>query len=123
VVNCVPHYAALKVVDTYLGALYAGDDVALGEIFHPRAILAGHVKGQPYYKSIEEYLEVVRNRTSPKALGEQFAMKVMSLEVHGAIASVKVRCPMLGFDYIDLLSLVHLDDRWMIVSKVFTHLG
>jgi hypothetical protein len=32
-------------------------------------------------------------------------------------------CPMLGFDYVDFLSLLREDGRWAIVAKLFTHLA
>jgi len=69
-----------------------------------------------------DYLQRVRDRPSPAARGETFAMRVVSLELHGAIAHAVVRCPMLGFDYVNFLSLVRAGEKWAIGSKVFTHL-
>jgi hypothetical protein len=122
VVNVSSHHAVLEVLERYFGGIYSGDVAQLGSTFHPRAILGGEVKGQPYYKTVEEYLDAVRNRKSPKELGEPFAMKVISVEVQGSIALAKAHCPMLGFNYFDYLSFVLLEGRWVIVSKVFTHL-
>lgn len=111
----------LTVLEAYFAGIYEGDVDRLASTFHPRAILGGEVKGHPYHKTVEEYLEVVRTRASPRSLGEPFAMTPLSIDVQGQIALAKVRCPMLGFNYIDYLSLVRLDERWVIVSKVFTH--
>jgi Putative lumazine-binding len=110
-----------SVLDLYFAGLYAGDIDKLRSAFHPTAVLWGEVKGQPYYRALEEYLGVVRARQSPQALGETFAMDTLGIEVHGAIALAKVRCPMLGFEYLDLLSLLEQGGRWAIVAKVFTH--
>lgn len=117
------HTEVLAVVDEYFTGIYRGDVDRLAATFHPRAILGGEVKGEPYYKPVTEYLEGVRTRKSPSALGEPFAMEVRSIEVHGEVALAKARLRMLGNDYVDFLSFVRVDGRWLIVAKVFTHVG
>ncbi len=110
-----------QVIDSYFEALFDGDVERLRGIFHPRAILSGEVKGAPYYKTIDEYLSVVRDRRSPRVLGEPFHMQAVSFDIVGPIAFVKARVPMLGFNYVDFLSLVQYEGRWVIAAKVFTH--
>lgn len=117
------HQEVHDVLDVYFTSIFQGDVARLGTTFHPRAILSGEVKGQPYYKTVDEYLEVVKNRKSPQDLGETFGMKVLSVEILGPIAFAKAHCPMLGYNYIDFLSLVRLDGRWVIAAKIFTHVG
>jgi hypothetical protein len=115
------HERILRVLDDYFRGIYTGQVERLRSAFHPSATLWGEVKGLPYYKALDDYLVVVRGRKSPEALGEPFAMEPISIEVHGKIALAKVRCKMLGYCYIDFLSLLRQDDRWAIVAKVFTH--
>ena len=117
------HEQILQVLDDYFGGIYAGDVERLRSAFHPTAVLWGEIKGQPYHRRLDEYLLAVSNRKSPQELDEPYAMQPISIEVHGRIALVKARCPMLGFDYFDLLSFLHQDGRWAIASKVFTHVG
>ena len=116
------HSQILGVLDDYFGGIYTGDVERLRSAFHPSAVLWGEIKGKPYHKALDDYLDAVRNRTSPQALGEAFRMEAISIEVQGAIAFAKARCPMLGFDYVDLLSLVSENGTWAIVAKVFTHI-
>ena len=116
------HEQILRVLDAYFSGIYSGDVERLRSAFHPTAVLWGEIKGQPYYKTLEDYLQIVRTRKSPQAQDEPFAMEPIAIEVHGKIAMAKVRCPMLGFNYTDLLSLTEQDGRWGIVAKVFTHL-
>ncbi len=115
------HKQILDVLDDYFGGIYSGDVERLRSAFHPSAVLWGEIKGKPYHKALDDYLDAVRNRTSPQALSEAFRMDAISIEVHGAIAFAKARCPMLEFDYVDLLSLLNQDGNWRIVAKVFTH--
>jgi hypothetical protein len=115
------HEEVLAVVRDYFAGIYDGDVGRLAATFHPRAILSGEIKGAPYYKTVAEYLEGVETRQSPSELGEPFAMNAVSVEVHGEIALAKARLRMLGSDYLDFLSFVRVDGRWVITSKLFTH--
>jgi hypothetical protein len=115
------HSEIQGLIDAYFSGIHSGDVALLRSVFHPSAVLWGEVKGEPYYRVLDEYLSVVQNRQSPQALGEAFAMQTLSIDVYGAVALAKVRCPMLGFDYFDLLSLRREHGGWSIVAKVFTH--
>lgn len=110
------------VLCAYCEGIYSGDIERLRSAFHSSAILWGEVKGQPYHRPLEEYLTVVRHRQSPQALGEAYGMQILSMEILGNIALAKVRCRMLGYNYIDFLSLLYQENRWSIVAKLFTHL-
>lgn len=116
------HEQIKRVLDDYFGGIHSGDVRRLRSAFHPTAVLWGEIKGQPYRRTVDEYLHAVSNRKSPQELGEPHAMQTLSIDVHGKIALVKARVPILGFDYFDLLSFVHQDGRWAIASKVFTHI-
>jgi len=114
------HEAVLAAVDIYCKGVYRGDLELLRSVFHPNAALFAEVRGQPYYKPLEEYLQVVANRASPATLGEPFRMKPVAVEVTHEIAFAKVHCPMLGYNYTDYLSFVREEGRWRIVNKLFT---
>jgi hypothetical protein len=111
-----------EVLRAYCDGIYSGNVEQLRSAFHPSAILWGEVKGQPYFRPLDEYLTVVRDRESPQARGESYAMRILGMEIHGNIALAKVCCRMLGYNYTDFLSLLYQDNRWGIVAKVFTHL-
>jgi hypothetical protein len=117
-----PHEAVLKVVDAYCRGVYRGDIALLRAVFDHRALLFAEVRGQAYFRPLEEYLTVVAGRTSPEALGQAFLMKPISVEVTHEIAFAKVHCPMFDYNYVDYLSLVRQDGAWKIVNKTFTDL-
>lgn len=114
------HQAVLEAVGAYCRGVYSGDIGVLKPVFHSKAALFAEVRGQPYYKPLDEYLAVVTNRKSPEVQGEPFLMKPIAVEVTHEIAFAKVHCPMLGFNYTDYLSFVREDGRWVIVNKLFT---
>lgn len=114
------HQAVLMAVSEYFKGVFSGEVDRLRAVFHPRAALFAEIRGEAYYKPLEEYLDVVAHRKSPEALGEPFLMKPISVEVTHNMAFAKVHCPMLGYNYYDYLSFVRQDGRWIIVNKLFT---
>ena len=114
------HEAVLAVIDAYCRGVYRGDIGLLRSVFDPRALLFANVRGDAYFRPLDDYLAVVAARQSPEALGQAFNMKPICVEVTGEIAFAKVDCPMFDFHYIDYLSFVRQDGRWKIVNKTFT---
>lgn len=112
----------LALVQRYFDGLYRGDVELLAEVFHPQARLYGEVKGQTLLRDLETYLQIVATRASPHSLGEAQRMKLQSLQIDGAIALATARCEMLGFDYLDRLSLLNDGGRWSIAAKLYTHI-
>jgi hypothetical protein len=110
-----------EVIDTYFEGLFEGNIEKLKKTFHPTCFLFGDVKGLEYAKSLADYLNAVQGRKSPKELGEENKMKILSLDLIGNTAMAKLHVPMLGFNYYDFLSFAVVDGEWKIVNKVFTH--
>lgn len=110
-------------VDAYFASIYTGDAVALRSTFHPKCRLFAEVNGEPYEKSVDEYVDGVAHRQSPRDLGEPFLMQVIGIETLGSVALVRTRQQMLGFNYFDYLTLLLRDGQWHIISKVFTNVN
>ena len=108
-------------VDAYFHSIYTGDAAALRSTFHPGCRLFANVSATPYEKSVDEYVNGVANRKSPRELGEPFRMQVLGAEVIASMALIRTHQQMLGFNYYDYLSLLERDGRWQIVSKTFVH--
>jgi hypothetical protein len=110
------------VLENYFQGIYSGDVQLLQHVFHIRCTLFGDINNERYLKSLDEYLNVVKNRKSPKELGETFRMEIVSIDVLRNIAYAKVHVPMFDFNYYDYLSLLRNDQgAWQIVNKLFTH--
>lgn len=117
------HVAVISAVTAYCQGVYRGDIALLRKVFHPKAVLFAEVRGQPYYRTLDDYLDVVANRESPEAREEPFRMKPITIEVTHEIAFAKVSCPMYDYHYVDYLSFVRQDGEWRIVSKLFTDIA
>ncbi|MFL9839157.1 nuclear transport factor 2 family protein [Flavobacterium sp. ST-75] len=112
---------AEKLQQLYFKGLYEGDINLLKELFNPGTLLFGDVNGQPYAKTLEEYLEGVASRVSPKDSGTDFKGIIISIEVINTIAMAKVNVKMYTFNYYDLLTFHRLNNQWVIVNKAFTN--
>jgi hypothetical protein len=109
-----------QLLENYFKGLYDGNVTLLATLYHPATLLYGDVKGTPYAKTLEQYLDGVKNRQSPKDSGKPFKGDILMVDLVNSIAVVKVRVKMYDFDYNDLLSLHKIDGRWLIVNKMIT---
>ncbi|MES2935447.1 MAG: nuclear transport factor 2 family protein [Pseudomonadota bacterium] len=115
------HPEISAVLKNYFDGIFNGDTALLRTTFHPHAALYGEIKGAQYYKTLDHYLDAVDQRKSPRELNETYLMETVSIDVLGDVASAKVHCVMLGFNYVDFLSLIRIEGKWVIVNKLFTH--
>jgi len=106
--------------NAYFKGIYEGDVTLLGSTFYDNALLFGDVKGQPYYKTLAQYLDGVKNRQSPKDSGKPFSGDIIASEIVNSIAVVRVQVKMYDFSYFELLSFHKFNDKWLIVNKMIS---
>lgn len=104
----------------YFNGLYEGDVSVLKQIFNEGTLLFGDVKGVPYAKTLDQYLDGVQNRQSPKDSGKPFKGEIVSIKVVNSIAIAEAKVKMYDFIYYDLLSFHKIEDKWLIVNKMLT---
>jgi hypothetical protein len=85
-------------------------------------MLFGDINGQPYFKTLPEYILGVKNRKSPNELEETFKIKVLSVEFANSVAIVRLHVPMPAYNYYDFMALYKLNGQWLIVNKMFTNI-
>lgn len=108
--------AIKSTVNSYLDGITKGDTALLGKAFHPTAILrtfnasTGKIQDFP-----------VRNfiRNTP-AGGAKATTKLLAYSYAGISATATVELEFQDFKYIDLLSLLKVNDEWKIVCRVFS---
>ena|SRR5450755_1134051 len=104
--------------DAYFKGIYEGDVNLLGSTFYSGTLLFGDAAGKPYFKTLAQYLDGVKNRQSPKDSGKPFKGEILSIEIIHSIAVAKVHVKMYDFNYFELLSFHKLDGKWVIVNKM-----
>ena len=106
--------------DYYFKGIYEGNLDLLNQVYYTGTLLFGDVKGQPYAKTLEEYLDGVKSRQSPKDSGKPFKGEIISVKVVNTIALAEVTVKMYDFNYHEYLSFHKLDGRWLIVNKMIS---
>ena len=112
--------AISQTLDNYFKSIYEGDITLLSSTFNAGTLLFGDVKGQPYAKTLDVYLDGVKNRQSPKDSGKPFKGEIITINVINSIAVAKVRVKMYDFNYHEFLSFHKIDNRWVIVNKMIS---
>ena len=106
--------------DYYFKGIYEGNLDLLNQVYYTGTLLFGDVKGQPYAKTLDQYLDGVKNRQSPKDSGKPFKGEIISVKVVNTIAIAEVKVKMYDFNYHEYLSFHKLDGRWLIVNKMIS---
>jgi len=106
--------------DYYFKGIYEGSVSTLNNVFYGGTLLFGDVKGQPYAKTLSQYLDGVANRQSPKDSGKPFKGDILSIRVVNSIGVAEVKVKMYEFNYHEFLSFHKIDGKWLIVNKMIS---
>lgn len=108
-----------RTVQTYMDAIHAGDTAALARVFHPAATLMGWDEGQLRRVTLEQWFAFVASIPSPHSLGVVSAARIVSVDVTGTAAVVKVAETYRNFYYVDYLSVLLTGEHWQVVHKIY----
>ncbi len=115
-----PEAAAIEaVVQDYFRGIHEGDVARLERIFHPQCWLFGENRNGSHEFPLAGFLEQIGSEAAPKAEGEPFDMRLVSLDRSGPVAVAKVAVRYQGRRYTDYLTFQRAYARWRIVGKLF----
>lgn len=106
--------------ENYFKGIYEGGLDLLEQVYHSGTLLFGDVKGQPYFKTLPQYLDAVKNRQSPKDSGKPFKGEIVNIKVVNTIAIAEVKVKMYDFNYHEFLSFHKLNGKWLLVNKMMS---
>lgn len=109
--------------DYYFKGIYEGNLDLLKQVYNTGTLLFGDVKGQPYAKNLDQYLDGVKNRQSPKDSGKPFKGEIISIKIVNSIAVAEVKVKMYDFNYYEFLSFHNLNNKWLIVNKMISDIN
>ena len=110
-----------QTVQYYFDGMYHSDIETLKKAFNPDAFLHGYFEGQLVHLPFNEWLEMIANSPTPSKSGEAYEMRIVSVDITDNIALVKVFDLYLGKYFTDYLSLIKIEDNWVIMNKMFHH--
>lgn len=115
-----PYEEVTNVLSDYFDGLYYSDASKLSGVFHPMAHYICATDGTFQYLRMDEYFVLVAGRPSPASRNESRRDRIISVEFAGPVtAFVRAECAIGPKFFTDFLTLVFIDGRWQIVSKVF----
>ncbi len=115
-----PFDAVITVLKDYFEGLYRSDTQILRRVFHPAALYASATDGALLTLRMDEYFPMVDQRPSPASRGEHRTDRILAIEFAGPVTALaRVECSIRPKHFTDLLTLIRVDGRWQIISKVF----
>jgi hypothetical protein len=115
-----PEAAAIEaLVQDYFLGMYEGDAERLRRIFHPQCWLFGENRNGSHEFPLSGFLDQIASEPVPKAEGEPFDMRLVSLDRTGSVAVAKVEVRYQGRRLTDYLTLQKTAADWSIVGKLF----
>lgn len=115
--------AIATVLRLYIEGSADGDAAKLREAFHEHARTFGSLNGTRYDMPVAEMIAM--EERSPRNSDGRYTAHIMSIEQAGDVATATVEedgCWGTA-SFTSFLSLVKVDDRWQIVTRVFAHVS
>jgi hypothetical protein len=113
--------ALRSLAQTYFDGAYEMDADKFASIFHPLSSVTkvgddGNVSVTP----IATWLAAVRNMKAPKQQGLERHDQILSIDVEGELALVKLKLQIPPRYFTDMLSCLKVNGAWKIAQKVMT---
>lgn len=113
--------ALRSLAQTYFDAAYEMDADKFASVFHPSSSVTkvgddGNVSVTP----VAVWLSAVRNMTAPKQQGLERDDRIISIDVEGELALLKLKFQIPPRHFTDVLSCLKDNGTWKIVQKVMT---
>jgi Putative lumazine-binding len=110
----------IEVLQLYFDGLHFSDTSRLARVFHPGARYVCATEQPLVHLGMNEYFPIVDKRPSPASRGELRRDRIVSIELAGAVtAFARLECAIGPKYFTDLLTLIRVEGRWQIISKVF----
>ena len=109
-----------KIVQLYVDSMNESNPEKVRQAFHANAKEVGYLHGDFMEMSVDDFSGFVASQQpSPKEKGENVIFEILSTEIEGATAIVKVRDKYLGITFLDTLSFIKIEGEWKLYNKLF----
>jgi hypothetical protein len=106
------------VIRNYVEGMVFADEVLLRHAFHPACRIIGHYHGELEWLSLDDFISAIKAEgPAPKEVKPFW--ETLSVDITGDAAAVKVMDDYIGMRFTDYLSLLKINERWMIVNKLY----
>lgn len=111
----------LELLEKYFDLLYEGDGKLINQLFLPEAHVYNTVDNKVVAIDMDQFHERIATRIAPQSKKLHRDDRILSIDIAApTIALAKVDLFILPYGHFtDYLTLMKVDDRWRIASKVF----
>jgi len=107
-------------IQLYFDSLYESDAEKVRSSFHDAAMISGYLPDGLHEMNLDDFASFVSSQQpSPKENNDEILLEIISCDINGSTASVKVRDGYLGMIFVDTLSLLKVNNNWKIYTKLF----
>ena len=113
-----------EVIQMYFDGMYESSAEKCHAAFHPNAMISGWSEGKFAEFSTNEWADFCAGiQPSPKASGVSPRLEIVSVEIHGDIASAWIIDDNVGTSFRDILSFIRINGSWSIYNKLWHAIG
>ena len=107
-------------IERYYQSLRTSDPALVRTAFHEQARITGYLPDGLHQMTVDEFAGFAEaQQPSPEASGEAPMLEILSCEIAGETASVRLREAYLGMVFLDTFAMLKVEDRWVIYNKLF----
>ncbi|MBT5383881.1 MAG: nuclear transport factor 2 family protein [Kordiimonadaceae bacterium] len=109
-----------NLIQIYVDSMDESNPNKVKQIFHNNAKIVGYLHGDFMEMSVDDFAGFVASQQpTPKEKGENVIFEIITCEIEGTTAVVKLRDKYLGITFMDILSFIKIEGEWKIYNKLF----
>lgn len=109
-----------EVVAFYFKGTYHGSEDLLRKAFHPAAHITGNFKGQIVDWTLDDFIARVTTTPTAAQNKEPYEKEITLIDQTENAAMVKAKVVVGGIIFTDYITLLKMNERWVIRNKSFT---
>ena len=107
-------------VTRYYESLRTSNTDEVRAVFHENARVTGYLPDGLHQMTVDDFAGFVAAQDpSPESAGEEPMLEILSCEVAGDTAVVRLRERYLGMIFLDSFSMLKVEGSWVIYNKLF----
>jgi len=111
----------IESVTLYFKGTYHGNAEMLSKVFHPNARITGIMNDEIFDWSLSDFINRVTAFPTAENKNEKYDKKIISIDRTKNAAMVKARVAVGELIFFDYITLLKIDDQWLIRNKSFTN--
>lgn len=113
--------AIKEVIKLYFIGTYQADEAMLRQAFHPEARITGNIDKQIFDWSLTDFILRIKSHPSAASQNEKYNKEIIVMDITNNAAMVKARVTVGTHIFTDYITLLKIEEKWIIRNKSFTN--